>query len=300
MNMSMDLDHDQLLQLHVSSSTLPRTIHDVFIYAKCNRWERRPLWDILRNLSSILEDQPWLVWGDFNCIINANERTGSDTNITLDMEEFNELVSDCGFIDLRCTGPTLHTRVLNGLQERLDRILLSPDWNGTSHLSRAPTGTYGMINLHLKLMRVKEKLKGWNKTVFGNIFDNLKAAELKVQHVEAAYVNQPDVPNHIAFKKAIAELTLATKIEEDFWHQKFAASGFSDPELQKSAIEFFSKYLSNDCTCLSFDGDSSIPQLPHEFNSSVLIQHPSLQEVKDVVFSIDANNVEGILSKLMS
>ena len=34
-----------------------------------------------------------------------------------------------------------------------------------------------MMNLQLKLIRIKKFLKVWNRAVFGNIHQNLKAAE---------------------------------------------------------------------------------------------------------------------------
>ncbi|KAK6146094.1 hypothetical protein DH2020_019963 [Rehmannia glutinosa] len=293
------------------------------------------------------------------------------------MDYFNKLISDCGLIDLGCTGPTLHTWVRNNLFERLDKVLLSPDWNTlfdktyVTHLARVwsdhapllvqtvmnvqkppsrfrymkmwvnhhyfldnikevlegPTGTFGMLNLHLKMIRVKQRLQWWNKRVFGNVFDNLKKAEMTVKNAESIYDHSPSPEHLIDLKKAIAELTLATKIEEDFWHQKSSCKWIvegerntkyfhnlvkiksskarinfiqvgtntlsTEHEIQKSDVEFFSAHLSNDCVCLPFDGGFDIPHLPHDFDKSFLCQQPSIQEIREAVFAIDANSVVG-------
>ncbi|KAK6141820.1 hypothetical protein DH2020_024436 [Rehmannia glutinosa] len=82
-------------QLHKASRWPP--IHAGFVYAKYSRWDRGPLRDSLGNLSTALDNCHWDVRGDFNCFINDSERTGSQTNRTHDMEEFSELIADCGF-----------------------------------------------------------------------------------------------------------------------------------------------------------------------------------------------------------
>ncbi|KAK6151088.1 hypothetical protein DH2020_016020 [Rehmannia glutinosa] len=237
-NISVDLDHEQILHVHFSSPPIPHTIHAGFVYAKCTRRDRRPL-------------------------------IGSNTNRGLDMEVFSEVIADCGFTDPGCTGHFLHTWVRNDLFERLDRFLFSPHWQGTfsktsvTHLPRVrsdhaplllqtdtsaskppgifrymkmwshhhtfldvikevwayPTGVAGMLNLQYKLIYVKQKLKWWNKKVFGNSFENLTKTEHAVQNAEYLYDSQPSVTHLISLKKAIPKLTLASKIEE-YWYQK--------------------------------------------------------------------------------
>ncbi|KAK6134014.1 hypothetical protein DH2020_032256 [Rehmannia glutinosa] len=246
------------------------TVYASFIYAKCSRYERRPLWDTLRTLANQRANSPWLVGGDFNCFLSDSERHGGNTDRTLDMEEFSEMVTDSGLIDLGYEGDNNHTWVRNTLQERLDRIFVNTSWGDVfnksmvSHLPRIhsdhaplylqassqqiikvpsafryhkmwarhptfltqiqqiwdpPTGMQGMPNLAHKLVRVKQRLKWWNKNTSGNIFENLKEAEQKVATAKL-YDSNPSTPHLISLKQAIAELTLATTIEEDFWHQK--------------------------------------------------------------------------------
>ncbi|KAK4382071.1 hypothetical protein Sango_2907300 [Sesamum angolense] len=50
-----------------------------------------------------------------------------------------------------------------------------------------PTVGSGMMRLQQKLTRLKHCLKEWNKTVFGNVFDNVAAAERGLKEADEAY-----------------------------------------------------------------------------------------------------------------
>lgn len=47
----------------------------IYIYAKCNANMRVDLWDKLRSISANY-DLPWMVSGDFNCIVDLAEKKG--------------------------------------------------------------------------------------------------------------------------------------------------------------------------------------------------------------------------------
>ncbi|KAK6127119.1 hypothetical protein DH2020_039130 [Rehmannia glutinosa] len=258
-------DCDQVIDISFTSSAYSTPFHASFIYAKSTRIERRSLWDDLRDSASQYNNVPWFIGGDFNCFLHDNERSGSNTNRTLDMEEFSQMVSDSGIVDAGFKGP-IHTWVRNNLQERLDRIFTNTRWPDlfskfhVTHLARVksdhaplllnayisssrppaafryfkmwarhhtffdtveqiwkhPTGFNGLMNLHHKLIRVKQKLKWWNKHLFGDIFQNLKNAENKVTQAEKIYDAYPNPTTKTALHLSIAELVLATKIEEDY------------------------------------------------------------------------------------
>ena len=85
-----------------------------------------------------------------------------------------------------------------------------------------PTGERGMVNLQLKLGRVKKRLRWWNKNVFGNIFERVKQADLEAQKAHKNYeLNQSPVFRS-EMNRTAAELVLKLKMEEDLWKQKAA------------------------------------------------------------------------------
>ncbi|KAK6160616.1 hypothetical protein DH2020_003997 [Rehmannia glutinosa] len=190
-----------------------------------------------------------------------------------------------------------------------------------------PTGFHGMLNLHHKLIRVKQKLKWWNKQVFGNIFQKLSEAEAKVVAAEKRYDANPNPTSRIALNLAIVELVLATKIEEDYWHQKATCKWIvegerntqyfhnlvkqkrirgrihsvidngvtinSEDDLQKSCVNHFSYVMANDISIPPFACPFPIPQVPSHVSLTDLCSLPSEDEVKQVVFSICPNSSAG-------
>lgn len=130
MHIEVLIDKDQLLHVKVSSPLFPRSVLMTFIYAKCDRAERRFLWDDLRDIASSAEGHPWLVGGDFNTILHSYERLGSNTNRFMEMFDFGEMISDCELQDAGCEGE-IFTWERQGLKERLDRVLYSEEWAST-------------------------------------------------------------------------------------------------------------------------------------------------------------------------
>lgn len=134
-------DTDQLLHVRISSGLFPRPFELTAVYAKCTRMERRELWDSFKSLAESVGDAPWLAGGDFNCILHESERIGGLSDRRLDMEEFGDMVSDCGLTDAGFSGSPF-TWERNGLKERLDMMFYSDQWLdmfpmiSVSHLSR--------------------------------------------------------------------------------------------------------------------------------------------------------------------
>lgn len=67
---------DQQLTLSQVNLSLP-AFHITFVYAKCTPSERISVWHSLRLIHARIQG-PWLVAGDFNCILNAEEKLGGN------------------------------------------------------------------------------------------------------------------------------------------------------------------------------------------------------------------------------
>ena len=88
-------------------------------------------WDLLRVLRGH-HTLPWLCGGDFNELLQGEEKWGRVARPESQMKAFRQVVDDCGFVDLGFVGPPYTwwnkqngtARVL----ERLDRCLASADW----------------------------------------------------------------------------------------------------------------------------------------------------------------------------
>ncbi|KAL0318218.1 UNVERIFIED_CONTAM: hypothetical protein Scaly_2854000 [Sesamum calycinum] len=88
---------------------------------------RRELWQALSNISGSINDEPWLVGGDFNAVRDLSEVCGASGDIRLAMNEFNECILNTGLIALPVRGErfTWHNCSDDGrsLWKRLDRFL---------------------------------------------------------------------------------------------------------------------------------------------------------------------------------
>ncbi|KAI3474488.1 hypothetical protein Pfo_029398 [Paulownia fortunei] len=121
------LDHEQLLHLKLSSYLLPSTFQFTCIYAKCDIVGRRELWDQLRNIADSADSQPWLIGGDFNTILHLQERTRNKEHRLTSLNEFGDMILDCGLIDVGYEGSP-YTWTNHRVWKRLDRMLYSENW----------------------------------------------------------------------------------------------------------------------------------------------------------------------------
>ncbi|XP_074278390.1 uncharacterized protein LOC141601981 [Silene latifolia] len=101
------------------------------VYAVNDLNGRHELWDQLTTFATHVTE-PWLVCGDFNCVLSYAERLGSSTN-DQDIDEFQNCISKCGVIDCPAMGSFF---TWNNKQEirlrvyrKLDRALINQEWS---------------------------------------------------------------------------------------------------------------------------------------------------------------------------
>ncbi|KAL2471166.1 DNAse I-like superfamily protein [Abeliophyllum distichum] len=96
------------------------------VYAKCSVNIRRELWSALIQSAEKL-DMPWLIGGDFNAILNRDERVGGNSPDRRSMEDFSSMILECGVEEVNCNSQFTWS---NGIMwEKLDRILVNYQWS---------------------------------------------------------------------------------------------------------------------------------------------------------------------------
>ncbi|KAK4438857.1 hypothetical protein Salat_0220300 [Sesamum alatum] len=85
-----------------------------------------------------------------------------------------------------------------------------------------PTLHTGMKGLAEKLRRLKNHLKHWNATVFGDVFSTVKTAEEAAAAAEKRYDTDPSESNLLELNWMTAKWQLAISAREDYWRQKSA------------------------------------------------------------------------------
>lgn len=92
---------------------------------------RRDSWDLLRSLAG-LSDLPWCIIGDFNDILDMDEKIGRVERPQWFIDGFRNAVLDCELSDISLDGYqfTWSHRLDSdvAVEERLDRAMVTPAW----------------------------------------------------------------------------------------------------------------------------------------------------------------------------
>ncbi|RVW21265.1 LINE-1 reverse transcriptase-like [Vitis vinifera] len=175
--------------------------------------------------------------GDFKVILTPGERSRQG-RVTPAMRRFAQVMDDLELIDLPLQGGsfTWSGGLYNQAWARLDRFLVSPRWldqfenmwlrvEGFKDLLRS--WWQGMVvsgrasyKLATKLKGMKQKLKTWNREVFGNLESNKLAALQQVDYWDQVESERRLSEEEFARKKEAKEgYAKWVKMDEIHWRQ---------------------------------------------------------------------------------
>jgi len=101
------------------------------VYARCIALERLELWEELEDIVS-REQCPWVVGGDFNVILNEEEKLGGLEFTQNEAYDFSSCITACALIEVRTSGSkyTWWNGRIEGecIFKRLDRILVNQEF----------------------------------------------------------------------------------------------------------------------------------------------------------------------------
>lgn len=101
------------------------------IYASPRSAERHFLWNNLNKVAE-LHDMPWVIAGDFNETLTAEDKFGGRAVGVNSSLRFKEYLDNCNMIDIGFSGPrftwTNKREVQALIQVRLDRFFVNPSW----------------------------------------------------------------------------------------------------------------------------------------------------------------------------
>ncbi|GJV98361.1 RNA-directed DNA polymerase, eukaryota, reverse transcriptase zinc-binding domain protein [Tanacetum coccineum] len=104
-----------------------------FVYAKNSEKDRKPLWKNLADHCLVVNNEPWVVLGDFNVTLNVDESSNSFGVIDKDMDVFRKVLFDLCLDDIISYGMfyTWTQKRMNpssGILRKLDRVLGNPSF----------------------------------------------------------------------------------------------------------------------------------------------------------------------------
>ncbi|KAH7853402.1 hypothetical protein Vadar_001983 [Vaccinium darrowii] len=101
------------------------------VYASTDASVRKTLWRALSEKACGITE-PWVLMGDFNCILSNEEKSGGEEKADWEMADFRNFVWDNGLIDIGYVGyPFTWNNRRSGrenVRERLDRALVNSRW----------------------------------------------------------------------------------------------------------------------------------------------------------------------------
>ncbi|KAG6492220.1 hypothetical protein ZIOFF_047171 [Zingiber officinale] len=126
--------HDQFLHIKLCSPIFPISMLVTVVYAKCDRVQRRVLWDNLLGLKPTVDDF-WLIRRDFNVITGPDEHSAGCLSRLGAVHEFHDFIMLVGLLDAGFVGDRF-TWTNDKIWKWLDRILISLSWNAQNFLVR--------------------------------------------------------------------------------------------------------------------------------------------------------------------
>ncbi|RVW31856.1 hypothetical protein CK203_099023 [Vitis vinifera] len=157
------------------------------VYGPCNKKEREELWEELGAIRGIWEE-PWCLGGDFNVTLSQRDRS-KQGSLNGAMRRFAQV----GVVQCRLPRPTSdHFPILlkgGGISRgpspfRFENMWLKVDgfkellrewWQGGERVGRAS------FRMAAKMKEMKEKIKVWNRDVFGRVEVNKSSALRQIE-----------------------------------------------------------------------------------------------------------------------
>ncbi|XP_019150943.1 PREDICTED: uncharacterized protein LOC109147742 [Ipomoea nil] len=105
--------------------------HFTGYYGFSDTGRRREAWQMLRRLAgeSLL---PWVIMGDYNDLLHQSDKRGRAPHPPWQINGFRDAVADCGLLEMPFDGVqftwTRSRGLLNMVEEKLDRIFVTPTW----------------------------------------------------------------------------------------------------------------------------------------------------------------------------
>ncbi|XP_060182380.1 uncharacterized protein LOC132612050 [Lycium barbarum] len=243
------LDTEQSITVKLQFQDYSKDMVVTMVYAKCSEVERLQLWDNLYLLASNMTSL-WLVGGDFNVLLNQEEKIRGQPVWPQEYEDFAFCLNSCELHEIpfkRSPFTWWNGRAANDcIFKRLDRMLYNDifqNWFGqleAEHLLRtssdhAPLLQWdtvltddAFLSFKLKMKKLKTALSTWSKTTFGDIFKQLVIREEIVKIKEQLFEENPSEENRMVMQRAQAELKLYLHYEEEFLRQKARMDCFSE------------------------------------------------------------------------
>ncbi|GJV05062.1 putative reverse transcriptase domain-containing protein [Tanacetum coccineum] len=197
---------DQVLHYLVKPLNGDKLFYCSFIYAHSHTTDRRSLWKSLKKYKRAIKDEPWIVLGDFNAILQPSKKSMGGSMVTTAMSNFRDCVADVEIEDIAMTGfrYTWNKQPGNvgGLLKKLDRVMTNGSFLSVfpnakegfipmvSDIWKSNIKGYSMYSVVSRLKLLKKPLRKLNMEQ-GNLFENVRNLKSELARIQTAMVEDP-------------------------------------------------------------------------------------------------------------
>ncbi|XP_060170771.1 uncharacterized protein LOC132601723 [Lycium barbarum] len=230
-------DDSQQISCKLTFQQMNKIMIVTVVYAKCDAMEILALWNSLYVLADGMVAL-WLIGGDFNVILNEEEKIGGLPVLPSEYEDFAFCINSCELIKAGFKGSPFTW--WNGRSDgqcifkRLDKMLynnLMQQWYGlieVDHLARTGSDHAPLLLSCNEQQQQFIRPFQFMKQVFGDIFKQLTIREDIVRIKEQLFEESPTEVNRMGLQRAQAELKRYLHYEEEFWRQKSSYDCFAE------------------------------------------------------------------------
>ncbi|KAJ8439614.1 hypothetical protein Cgig2_020990 [Carnegiea gigantea] len=119
---------DQLIHGEVIHYSTSKKFHLTYVYGRNLEEQRQPLWDALKSITSIVDDAPWSVQGDFNAMLHSGDRIGGVEVTEGEITDYADCLLQCGLHEFHHTG-AFFTWANKTIWSRIDRAFYNDFWH---------------------------------------------------------------------------------------------------------------------------------------------------------------------------
>ncbi|XP_016451062.1 uncharacterized protein LOC107775794 [Nicotiana tabacum] len=196
-----------LIEVDVDSPLPDKEFYMTDVYAFNTKEDRKSLWQHLESNSGGI-NIPWLITGDFNSVLHADDRIGGLSVIMGEVVDFQVCIDVCELIELpygRCRYIWNDKHGDNGVFSKIDWAFINREWLDNMPVIQADFLVEGINDhcpLKLKKVTVTLKFKGivtqvWQQQIEGySMFQIVK--KLKIQKKALKKLNQQHFRNILA------------------------------------------------------------------------------------------------------
>ncbi|XP_070032638.1 uncharacterized protein [Nicotiana tomentosiformis] len=253
-------NHEQQLTIKLDYGAANSDLYITAVYSKCPPEERRDMWSSLE-LTNLQVKVPWCIGGDFNVILDPDEKKGSRPYRMSKSLEFSTCMDNCGMMDLDFVGPKYtwcnNWEPRRRIWKRLDRVFIND-----------------------QLSQVVEEV--WKNQVDGDDILRLKA---RVNWFKEGNANTNYFHSTIRDRRRRLQI-LKIKDHRGHWIE-------GDSNIGKAVVHHFQQFFNINHHFNYHNIINCISQCVNDDDNENFTAIPDTEEIRDVVFNMSLTSAAG-------